>query len=309
MRLAELARRQHGVISIRQLETILGYSDSGVERAVAAGRLHRVHRGVYAVGHTNLSRHGECLAAVLAVGPGALLSYWSAGWLWGLLPNTSPRPFHVTAFVTRHHEAPANVVRHRARNLVAADRAMREGVPVTSVARTILDLAWKLRPERLPRVIERAEELRLFGLDELIAVAERNRGHHGARRLRSALAGHELVPWARSEFERRFVAAVEGAGMPRPATRWNEVGLELDAYWPEVRFGVELDSWRTHGTRAAFERDHERDERLALAEIATIRITEERFRLHREEALETVATLLSRNLAQQAAAAGARPAP
>src|SRR5437868_1239218 len=82
--LAELAARQHGVVSIRQLETLFGYSRRSVLGAVRAGRLHPLGRGVYAVGHTDLSKLGECLAAVLTVGPGSLLSYWSAGWLWGL---------------------------------------------------------------------------------------------------------------------------------------------------------------------------------------------------------------------------------
>src|SRR5882757_2825465 len=101
--LARMAKKQHGVVSIRQLEGPLGLSQRSVARAVEAGRLHRVHRGVYAVGHTELSQRGECLAAVLAVGPGALLSYYSAGWLWGLWSG-SPAPFEVTAFVPRHHQ-------------------------------------------------------------------------------------------------------------------------------------------------------------------------------------------------------------
>jgi len=102
------------------------------------------------------------------------------------------------------------------------------------------------------------------------------------------------APWARSELERRFVAALIAAGLPPPATGWNEIGFELDVYWPEAAFGVELDSWATHGTRGAFERDRERDEKLALARIATIRVTEARFRHRPEEVLDTVATLLGR---------------
>jgi hypothetical protein len=105
------------VVSIRQLQRLLGYSRAGVKHLVEAGRLHRIHPGVYAIGHTNLSLHGECLGAVLAVGPGALLSYHSAGWLWGLV-QMSPKPIHVTAFVPRHHPAPHGAIRHRARNLV-----------------------------------------------------------------------------------------------------------------------------------------------------------------------------------------------
>jgi predicted transcriptional regulator of viral defense system len=192
------------VVSIRQLEQLFGYSRVGVKRLVDSGRLHRVYRGVYAVGHTDLSLHGECLAAVLAVGSGALLSYYSAGWLWGIW-RSSPKPIHVTAIAPRDHMAPKGITRHRARNLVEADRALVVGIPVTSVARTILDLAWKLRGDQLARVLAQAEDVGLLDLDELYAVIERNRGHHGAKRLRHALATYERPIYGRSEFERRFV--------------------------------------------------------------------------------------------------------
>jgi very-short-patch-repair endonuclease len=245
------------------------------------------------VGHTELSEQGRCLAAVLAVGPGALLSYHSAGWLWGLWSG-SPAPFEITSVVPRHHRAPKGVVRHRARNLDEEDRAVVDGIPVTSVARTLLDLAWKLRPDQLARVLARAEDLKLLDLDAIEAVIERNRGHHGAKRLRRALATYERPIWSRSEFERRFVEHLVGAGLPRPATGWNEVGHELDVYWPERRFGVELDSWATHGTRHAFETDHERDLDFAIAEVETIRVSESQFRREPDEIAAKVARLLDR---------------
>jgi predicted transcriptional regulator of viral defense system len=291
--LALLAGRQHGVVSIRQLEQRLEFSHQAVERAVAAGRLHRIHRGVYAVGHTDLSPHGECLAAVLTVGPKALLSYYSAGWLWGIWRG-SPKPVHLTAFVPRHHPAPKGITRHRARNLVDADRALVEGIPVTSVARTLLDLAWKLTGDQLARALARAEELRVLDLGELHAVIERNRGHHGAKRLRYALAIYQPPAFTRSEFERRFVAHLVRSGLPRPATAWNEVGHELDIYWPDLRFGVELDTYETHGTRDAFERDHDRDLALALGGVETIRISERQFRREPDELAARIATLLDR---------------
>src|SRR6202012_6128690 len=109
---------------------------------------------------------------------------------------------------------------------------------------------------------------------------ERNRGHHGAKPLRHALATYERPIYSRSEFERRFVAHLVKAGLPRPTTGWTEVGHELDVYWPERRFGVELDVFETHGTRHAFETDRERDLDFALAGIQTVRVTERQF--HRE---------------------------
>jgi predicted transcriptional regulator of viral defense system len=291
--LALRANRQHGVVSIRQLEQQLGFSHQAVERAVAGGRLHRVYRGVYAVGHTRLTRRGECLAAVLAVGPGAMLSYYSAAWLWGLWSG-SPAPFEVTASVPRHHRPPDGVVRHRARNIDEQDREIVDGIPVTSVARTLLDLAWKLRGDQLRRVLARAEDLGLLDLEEIYAVIERNRGHHGAKRLRLALAIYERPIWARSELERRFVAFLVESGLPRPATGWNEVGHEIDVYWPEFGFGIELDTWETHGTRDAFESDHGRDLDFAVADIETVRISERQFHREPDRIAAKVAGLLTR---------------
>jgi predicted transcriptional regulator of viral defense system len=292
-----MAKKQHGVVSIRQLEGRLGFSQRSVARAVETGRLHRVYRGVYAVGHTELSPRGECLAAMLAVGPGALLSYYSAGWLWGIWTG-SPQPVHITAFVPRHHPTPKGVVRHRARHLDDVDRAVVDGIPVTSVARTLLDLAWKLRGDQLRRVLERAEDFGLLDLDAIQAMIERNRGHHGAKRLRYALAIYERPIWTRSEFERRFVECLVDSGLPRPVTGWNELGYELDVYWPERGFGVELDSYETHGSRDAFERDHDRDLDFATAGIETVRISERQFHREPDAIARKVAGLLARHPAR-----------
>src|SRR5690349_15554458 len=156
--LAAIARKQHGVISIRQLRR-LGYSQSAVHRAAVSGRLHRLHHGVYAVGHTNLSLQGRCLAGVLASGPGALLSHYSAGWLLGLIPSR-PIPVHVTTPVPRRRRGLIRI--HHSRTLVDADRTLEQGIPVTSVARTALDLAAVARFRSLRRLVRRSEELRVF---------------------------------------------------------------------------------------------------------------------------------------------------
>jgi hypothetical protein len=169
-----------------------------------------------------------------------------------------------------------------------------DGIPVTSVARTLLDLASKLRADQLRRVLARVEDLKLLDLEEVHAVIERNRGHRGAKRLRHALAIYERPIWTRSEFERRFVDRVVAAGLPRPATGWVEVGHELDVYWPERRFGVELDSFATHGNRQAFETDRERDLDFAIAGIETIRVSERRFHDDPAAIIAAVATLLAR---------------
>lgn len=171
---------------------------------------------------------------------------------------------------------------------------MVDGIPVTSVARTQLDLAWKLRADRLPRVLARSEELGLLDLDSIHAVIERNRGHHGAKRLRYALAIYAPPTWTRSDFERHFVDRLLAAGLPRPATGWNEVGYEIDVYWPERRFGIELGAYETHGTRQAFETDHEREFDFAIAGVKIHRVSERQFRRDPAKIVADVGTLLFR---------------
>ncbi len=171
---------------------------------------------------------------------------------------------------------------------------MVDGIPVTSVARTLLDLAWKLRSDQLRRVLERAEDLKLLDVEAIHAVVERNRGHRGAKRLRHAMATYERPIWTRSEFERRFVDRLVAGGLPRPATGWNEIGYELDVFWPELAFGVELDTWETHGSRDAFERDHDRDLDFALAGVETVRVSERQFQRDPDAVVEKIARLLER---------------
>jgi hypothetical protein len=286
--LAELADLQHGVVSTPQLKR-LGYSKAAISRACSSGRLHSVDRSVYAVGHTNLSPHGRCFAAVLASGPGAVLSHHSAAWLWGIA-RWSPDPFHVTGPIARRPRLPVRI--HRARRLEQADRGSLEEIPVTAVPRTLLDLAATLRPELLQRMLERAEELKLLDLKPIEALLDRTRGHHGWGRLRRAIALYAPPPFTRSEFERRFLAAVLDAGLPRPATNFVEAGFELDVYWPERRFAVELDTYATHGTSRAFERDRLRQEDLMLVGIGMTRVTDVRFAREPEAVLRRVARLL-----------------
>lgn len=189
-------------------------------------------------------------------------------------------------------------MRHRARNLCDEDRALIENIPVTSVARTLLDLAWKLRSDQFARVLSRAEELKLLDLEAIHDVIERNRGHHGAKGLRFALDIHKPAPFTRSEFERRFVDHLVDSGLPRPATAWNELGHEVDVYWPELRFGIELDTWETHGTRQAFENDRDRDLDFALAGVETIRVSARQFRDGPDVIATKVARLLDRRRAR-----------
>lgn len=292
--LAALACRQHGVVSIRQLRSI-GYSHSSVEKAVGGGRLHRLHHGVYAVGHTNLSLLGRCLAGVLAAGPASLLSHYSAGWLLGLI-STRPIPVHVTTPMPRRRRDGIRI--HHSRTLLEADRGLERGIPVTSVARTALDLAAGVRFRTLRRLIRRSEDLEVFDLDDFRSVIARNSGHRGRSPLQRALAIYEPPRFTRSELELEFLAWIEGAKLPQPVTAFNVAGYELDVYWPELRFAVELDVYATHGSHEPFEEDRRRDEDLKLAGIEVVRITGRRLEREPRQVIKRISELLTQRQRQ-----------
>lgn len=258
-------------------------------RAVEAGRLHRLDRSVYAVGHTRLSLHGQCFAAVFACGPGAVLSHHSAAWLYGLA-RWSAAPFHVTGPIARRPRLPVRI--HRARRLEDADRGLIEGIPVSAVPRTLLDLAAVVKFERLEKIVERSEELGLFDLHPVEDLLARTVGHHGHGRLRKAIALYQPSSFTRSGLEKRFLELVMAAGLPQPHMNYVEHGFELDCYWPEYRFAVELDVFETHGTRAAFERDRKRQEDLLLAGIGMTRVTAPRLEREPEQVIKRLTRLL-----------------
>lgn len=259
------------------------------------------------MGHTNLSLHGRCLAAVLASGRGALLSHYSAGWLLGLI-STCPVPVHVTTPVPRQRREAARI--HRSETLTTDDRSLERGIPVTSVARTSLDLAAVLRFRNLRRLIRRAEELGLFDLVDFRSVLARNRGHRGRSPLERAMEVYEPPRFTRSELEREFLRSAEAAGLPPAVTAFNVAGFELDVYWPELRFAVELDVYATHGGHESFEEDRRRDEDLKLAGIELIRVTGRRLEREPRQVIERISRLLSQRREQLCLEAGGvrRPA-
>lgn len=270
--LANLAERQYGVVSFRQLRE-LGFSKGAISRMSEASRLRRIHRGVYAVGHANLSDHCRCLAAVLACGEGATLSHASAAWLWGL-QGSCPRPAEVSVPGNRRYRRGVWV--HRVRSLPAQERTVEEAIPVTSLARTFLDLASTSSVKRVEGSLERAERRGILDIDALDALLERRGGDPGTARLRRATAIYREPAFSRARSERLFLALIKAAELPRPALNTFVHGQEVDAYWEEERFAVEVDGWGTHRTRAAFERDPLRQEDLILAGVSCIRITARR---------------------------------
>lgn len=269
--LATLAGRQHGVISHRQLIG-LGFSAAAIGRRLGAGGLHPLHRGVYAVGHTAMTARGRWMAAVLACGPDAALSHTDSAALFHLRPigGTS---IHVSA--PRSREPRAGIVLHRVRRLHPDDRTTCEGIPTTSVARTLLDLAEVLRPDQLERAFEQAERLQVLDLRALERVCERSRGRRGLRPLRALFAREQMAGAreTRSELERRFLDLCRSANLPLPAVNVTACGFEVDMLWARQRLVVELDGYAFHRSRRAFEQDRVRDAALQVAGYRVLRVT------------------------------------
>jgi very-short-patch-repair endonuclease len=293
--LASVAAEQHGVVSTRQLERF-GYAKSTVADWARAGHLHRLHRGVYAVGHAQLTHRGRVMAAVLASSP-AVASHWTAGWLWGLFRTNTA--IHLTAPTRRHRRSAFRV--HYA-SLAPEDVGAQARIPVTSLARTILDLAPLVDRERLARLLERAEELedddegrRLFDLRDFESLLARTDGHPGHARLHKALRIYRPDPTVlRSNLERHFRALLRASSLPLPSHNVNLGPYELDCYWPAHRFCVELDVFATHGSRLSFERDRERADDLLAIGVEMIRVTDVRLEREPDEVLSRLAAHLER---------------
>jgi predicted transcriptional regulator of viral defense system len=290
-RLAELAGRQYGVVSSRQV-AILGYSRNEIGHAVKTSRLHRVHRGVYAVGHSALSSHGRCLAAVLACGRGAVLSHESAAWLWGFVVRP-PVCADVTVPSRGHRRDGIRI--HHAASLTRDDWGGLERIRVTSAPRTLLDLAASGPAKRLERAVERAKRLDRLDLIDIDLMLRRRAGAAGTKRLLEALDLYRDPAFSRARSELLFLDLIKKAGLPRPAINTYVDGHEIDAYWEDERFAVEVDGWDTHRTRAAFESDPLRQEDLKLVGIDSIRITARRI----EREPRVVAERLGRLLRQR----------
>ena len=249
----------------------LGLTRHGVRRRLESGFLTRLHRGVYAVGHLALTAHSRDLAAVFACGPQALLSHRSAGPLWGVTRSSSPR---IEVTVPRTVKTKAGITVHSTRVLAAEDRAVVDGIPVTSVARTIVDLAEVLDDAGLMRAINQAELLHLFDLTAIEATMARLSGRRGRHRMRRVLATYRPEPtFTRSDGERRLLALCREHGLPAPRANTWLGEQEVDLYWPDARVAVEFDGREVHGTTKAFHEDRRRDRALAARGVQVVRVT------------------------------------
>jgi very-short-patch-repair endonuclease len=245
---AQFAARQHGVVSADQLHAA-GLSPSAIRDRAAARRLHRIHRGVYAVGHTGLSTKGIWMAAVLAYGDRAVLSHASAARLWRMLRETPGHTDVTHVTVSGEGKSRPGIRLHRSATLTPAHCSRRDGIPVTKPARTLADLRRTFPGHVFASALREAEFLRL-PIEEM---AERDR--------------------TRSELESRFLRLLRRHRLPQP-----EVNVPLDRFvvdflWRAERLVAELDGWHSHGTRSAFEEDRARDARLKSLGFGVVRFT------------------------------------
>jgi very-short-patch-repair endonuclease len=275
--ISRLAGRQHGVVSVEQLHDG-GLSKSGIHRRVRAHRLHRLHRGVYAVGHTRLSERGSWMAAVLACGDEAVLSHLSAAELWGIrrrvrrLPETGVRgegaDVHVTVPSTAGIRTRDGIVLHRSSTLIARFCTRCDGIPVTTPTRTLDDARPLLSQAQFAAALREAEFLRLpieyrFDSDR-----------------------------ARTELEQTMLALCRRHGLPRPAVNVRLDRYEVDFLWQDKRLIVEVDGWEAHRSRSAFEEDRARDVRLAALGFQVLRFTWRQLIHERASVARTIRGLL-----------------
>ncbi|HEX5982698.1 MAG TPA: DUF559 domain-containing protein [Solirubrobacterales bacterium] len=253
----------------------LGIGEDAIEHRLGLGRLHRLHQGVYAVGHRLVPKQGWWVAAVLASRPDAVLSHRSAAALWGLR-DYSGGTIHVT--LPRKSTSTKQIRRHL--SLLPPDEwKVEEGIPVTSVPRTIFDLAATEPVDAVKAMLRESEFRQLYDRLSLWDLLDRYPGKRGSRKVRLALEQlkEEPVGRKRSRLEERFAPFLHRHHLPLPRFNdWIDLGdkrYQVDCHWPGTNQIVELDGWEGHGTRSAFREDRTRDRRLRVAGYSVTRLT------------------------------------
>lgn len=252
----------------------IGLTLSMLKTRVARGSLTRLHRGVYAVGHRQLRLEAHSLAAVLAVGPDAVASHRDAAWLHGLRPGNHRRSDVTT---TRRVRSTDRIDVHRTTVLTPADVTIQGGVPVTTVARTLVDLAGVVPRDHLAKAVSEAERLQRFDPRAVEAALDRTRqrSRPGRAAIESVLDEHRAhgLQLDAETLERLLLALVTAHDLPRPLIRHMVDGREVDACWPRALLAVELDGWEFHRHRRAFQRDREKSNVLTAAGWTVLRFT------------------------------------
>lgn len=285
----ELVRSQHGIVTRTQLLT-LGLEPGAIAHRLRSGRLHPVQRGVYAVGRPDLPRHGRWLAAVSSCGAAAVLSHRSAAALHGIADSPATR-IEVTVPPTTIRTRPG--VHAYRRVVFPAEVASIERIPVTTVERTLLDLAPVVGSKRLEAAINAADKYDLIDPESLRSVLDRYAGRRGVTLLRQVL-DRRTFTLTDSELERRFLPLARAAGLGQPRTGERLNGFKVDFFWPELGLVVETDGLRYHRTPAAQARDRLRDQAHTAAGFTPLRFTHAQVRYEPRHVRETLVAVARR---------------
>jgi very-short-patch-repair endonuclease len=286
-KLWELVRVQHGVVSRAQLLE-LGFSSRAIEHRLAKGRLHRLWRGVYAVGRPEVSEQGRWMGAVLSCGPGALLSHRSAARLWGL--ETKFRGIEVVTPLETYRRRPGIRIHQRA-DLGLEHRREVDGIPVTDVVSTLVDLASCAPGWQVERAINDVDRLGLVDLDELRAAVGAHPPRPGMACMRRLLGLDALTD---TGLERKLLALAQAAGLPAPETQVWLNGYRVDFYWPQLGLVVEADGWVYHRTAGEQATDRRRDQAHLASGLTTVRIGEDQIRYEPDQVQQTLTALFAR---------------
>jgi very-short-patch-repair endonuclease len=269
--MARTASQQHGVVSRGQL-TDSGVSVHMVDNLLKASRLRPVHRGVYQVGPIAGPRARE-MAALLACAGTAAVSHWSAAALWLLLSAASREAAVHVILPGRRRPVRSGITVHSAPMLARDEVTQIEGIAVTTVARTLLDLAAVAAPRELERAMAQAEREHRVDSDELLELIRRYPRHRGSGRLRAMIQQGGAPALTRSEAEDRLLALIRKAQLRPPEANVRVEGYEVDLFWRAERLVVEVDGFAFHASQGSFESDRRRDATLAARGVQVVRVT------------------------------------
>jgi very-short-patch-repair endonuclease len=293
---------QHGVITLRQLVG-LGLGRRAVRWRVSSGRLHPIHRGIYAVGRRDLTIKGRWIAAVVACGDGAALSHRPAATLHGLIDARGGR---IDVSIPRQSSLRRPGLRvHRSTCLCPSDCTTVERIPCTGVPVTLLALAATSPTNIVESACNQAEIKEVLNMQAVEELLERRRSHPGVDRLRGTLEAEGFgLDRTKSHLEHRFLRLVREAGLPAPTVNDSIAipgeEMQFDFVWHRERLVVEVDGWETHRTRKAFHDDRRRDQLLQAAGWSVLRFTDRDFRSDPDHVVRTVCTLLERDSVSRA---------
>lgn len=285
-----LARNQHGVVSSDQLREV-GYTPQAIQYRIRSGRLHPLHRGVYAVGRPHVTDHGRWMAAVIACGAGVVLSHSSAAALWRIGPEERGVVELSLPSLSRRRRPGLRI--HRRPTLQARDLTTEYGIPVTTPVQTLIDMTLRLERAGIERMINEADKYSLAHPPGIRRALEERTGEPGVAQLRQIL-DRRTFRLTKEELERLFLPLARKAGLPVPLTGQWVNDFEVDFYWPDLGLVVETDGLRYHRTPAEQARDRLRDQAHTAAGLTQLRFTHEQVRYEPEYVQRILAQTASR---------------